>query len=57
MSNERRTKSATTVALADVQSGEAEVTRLASRPGGVRVVDADNRTAFRLVVPSTTLTD
>lgn len=58
MSTHRRTKvaKAATVRLDDLKSDAARVTRLASRPGGVQVMDGD-RPAFRLEIPSKPLTE
>jgi hypothetical protein len=47
----------TTVRLDALKSDAATVTRLASRPGGVRVMDDGGREAFRLVIPSRPLTE
>jgi hypothetical protein len=54
MSNERRPKQQF-VRLDDLRSNTATVTRLASRPGGVRVVDDDGNERFRLSIPSARL--
>lgn len=56
MSTDRRLKP-TTIRLDDLRSDAANVTRLASRPGGVRVTDDHGKEAFRLVIPSKPLTE
>ncbi len=56
MSTDRRPKP-TTIRFDDLRSDAANVTRLASRPGGVRVTDDRGREAFRLVIPSKPLTE
>ena len=57
MSTDRRSKAPTTVRLDSLRSDAATVTRLASRPGGVRVTDDRGREAFRLVIPSKPLAE
>lgn len=56
MSSDRRSKP-TTVRLDDLRSDTANVTKLASRPGGVRVTDDSGKAAFQLVIPSKPLTE
>ncbi|MBX3160070.1 MAG: hypothetical protein KF773_29145 [Deltaproteobacteria bacterium] len=52
MSTSRRAKQPTSVRIDALKSDAATVTKLALRPGGVRVVDDTGREAFRLVIPS-----
>jgi len=56
MSTERQGKRISSVRLDDLRAHPDRVTKLASRDGGVRVMDGD-REAFRLVIPSKPLTE
>jgi len=55
MSTERQPKATTAVRLADLTSDTKKVTQLASRRGGVSVVDENGNERFRLSIPKTTI--
>lgn len=53
MSTDRQSKRITSVHLADLKAEPEKVTQLASRRGGVRVVDDAGNERFRLSIPAT----
>lgn len=54
MSSKRQPKEPAAVNIEALRTDAATVSRLASQPGGVRVMDG-KREAFRLVIPSNRL--
>jgi hypothetical protein len=55
MSSDRPPKRQVTVKIEALRSDAAMVSRLASRRGGVSVIDDNGNERFRLVIPSTRL--
>jgi hypothetical protein len=53
MTTDRQAKRISSVNVAELKSEPKKVTQLASRPGGVRVVDDDGNERFRLSIPAT----